>query len=76
MRAGAGTFSGTLDGADKTISDLTISDTGGAGAGLVGYAYFATIKNLALTDLRIGSATNASGIAADRHRCTIDRVAV
>lgn len=71
-----GTFSGTLDGAGKTISNLTVSDTAGAGASLVGYAYFATIKNLALTNLRVSSTINAGGIAADCHRCTIDRVAV
>ncbi len=66
-------FSGVFDGANYTISNLTISD--GEDAGLFGYIEDGTVKNLTLKDVDING-NLAGGVLAAGYPAVIDNCTV
>ena len=62
-------FRGTFDGDNHTISGIRIYNTDD-NQGLFGYAYYATIKNVILTDARITCYNDVGGIAGYIHYTT------
>jgi len=63
-------FSGTYDGQRHTISNLLFNDTNRDGAGLFGYAYNATLKNIGIESGSVTAANRAGGIAGYGDGCT------
>ena len=69
-------FKGTFDGNNHTISGIRIYKPSDPTQGLFGYVYYATIKNVILTDARITGDNNVGGIVGHFHNHTIQNCLV
>ncbi|MEJ8303563.1 S-layer homology domain-containing protein [Saccharibacillus sacchari] len=71
-------FGGTLDGGGHTIDGLTVKskDREGELAGLFGGTYKAELRNLRLTNVKLGSTYAAGGLTAQDYASTIEKVSV
>ena len=65
-------FAGTFDGANNTISNLTIDTEQNSNAGLFGATNYATIQNLTLENVKIDGHYKTAAFVADAWCTTVD----